>query len=82
MRKLRMLIWKDYRLNRPILMFCVTALVLLYSVGAATEAASVWPKMPSAGDWGSMLVSYGTVALYLTFFFTGLGRSRHRLRAG
>src|ERR1043165_6635546 len=66
------LIWKDFRLNRPLLLVCGSIVVLVYVVGVVAEAVANWPTFPSAENWAGMLVSYGTVVIYLSFFITGL----------
>jgi ABC-type transport system involved in multi-copper enzyme maturation permease subunit len=66
------LLWKDYRLNRPLLILCATVCGLLYLVGVGTQIAATWPGLPSSNDWAGMLVSYGAVAMYLTICFAGL----------
>ncbi|HWB10345.1 MAG TPA: hypothetical protein VG826_14030 [Pirellulales bacterium] len=66
------LLWKDYRLNRPLVILCVATCGLVYLVGVGTQIASAWPQLPSSSDWAGMLVSSGTVAMYLTICFSGL----------
>jgi ABC-type transport system involved in multi-copper enzyme maturation permease subunit len=66
------LLWKDYRLNRPPLILSAVICGLLYLVGVGTQVAATWPRLPSSNDWAGMLVSYGTVAMYLTICFAGL----------
>ena len=66
------LIWKDFRLNKPLLLVCGSIVVLIYVIGVVAEVASSWPTLPSAESWAGMLVSYGTVLLYLSFCITGL----------
>jgi ABC-type transport system involved in multi-copper enzyme maturation permease subunit len=69
---MRVLLWKDYRLNRPLLIAQAALLLLIYLTGVVTQIVAAWPNTPTANDWAGMLLSYGTVALYLTFCFTGL----------
>ena len=69
---MRQLIWKDYRLTRPVLIVAFAVFVAIYGLGAAIEIQGSWPKLPSAAQWGSMLVAYGTIALYMTFIVTAL----------
>jgi ABC-type transport system involved in multi-copper enzyme maturation permease subunit len=69
---MRSLLWKDYRLARPLLVFAVSVLGIIYLLGAAMEIKSSWPRLPEAKSWGGMLVAYGTVALYLSGCITGL----------
>lgn len=69
---MRKLLWKDYRLFRPLLLLSASIVVLVYGVGIAAEMASSWPTFPSADNWAGMLVSYGTVLLFLSFFKTGM----------
>jgi ABC-type transport system involved in multi-copper enzyme maturation permease subunit len=69
---MRQLLWKDYRLNGTVLLIIAIIVFGIYGIGIATQVHSSWPHMPSTVDWGDMLVSYGTVALYLTIFFAAL----------
>jgi ABC-type transport system involved in multi-copper enzyme maturation permease subunit len=69
---MRQLLWKDYRLNGTVLLVIGIIMAVIYGIGIATQVHSSWPHMPSAADWAGMLVSYGTVALYLTIFFAAL----------
>ena len=72
MKQMRQLLWKDYRLNRPSLVLFAAIWVATYIVGVGAQFASGWPKMPTAHDWAGMLVSYGTLTMYVTFCFSGL----------
>jgi ABC-type transport system involved in multi-copper enzyme maturation permease subunit len=63
MMQMRQLLWKDYRLNRGLLILGVVALVGVYVVGLASELSHTWPAMPSAKSWADALYSYGHLAL-------------------
>ena len=69
---MRQLIWKDYRLTRPVLIVAVAVFGAIYGLGAAMEIQASWPYPPPAAGWGNMLVAYGTIALYMTFVVTAL----------
>jgi len=66
------LIWKDFRLNRPLLAIGAVLLIGLYGIGIVMEFHSTWPKLPPSKAWAEMLVSYSTISLYLSFIMTGL----------
>ena len=69
---MRALLWKDYRLNRSLLILQAALLILIYVIGIVTQIVAVWPNKPTANDWAGTLVSYGSLTMYLTFCFTGL----------
>jgi ABC-type transport system involved in multi-copper enzyme maturation permease subunit len=69
---MKQLLWKDYRLARPLLILGAAVLVTIYGLGALVEIKSAWPSTPTAKAWGTMLVAQGTVALYLSCCITGL----------
>ncbi len=66
------LIWKDFCLNRPLLVLGALILIGLYGIGVVVEIHSTWPKFPPSKQWAEMLVSYSTISLYLSFVMTGL----------
>ncbi len=66
------LLWKDYRLTRPLLILCAAVWGMLYLVGVGTQLAMAWPRLPTLDDWAGMLISCGTVGMYLTICFAGL----------
>ena len=66
------LIWKDYRLNRSLLILGATTLVGLYVAGFAIEVSHTWPAMPPPKVFADALFSYGHLALGLTPFLTAL----------
>jgi ABC-type transport system involved in multi-copper enzyme maturation permease subunit len=69
---MRKLLWKDYRLNRQLLVLCAAILLAIYAVGAITEISATWPSLPAARQWGHMFASYGVVALYSATFISAL----------
>jgi len=69
---MKSLIWKDYRLARPLLLVGAVLIGSAYLLGAIMEIWSSWPALPTAKAWGGMLVSYGTISLYLAACVTGL----------
>ena len=69
---MRGLIWKDYRLNRSLLILDAAALVVLLVVGIALEVSHTWPAMPAPKAFADALFSYGHLALGLTPFLTAL----------
>jgi ABC-type transport system involved in multi-copper enzyme maturation permease subunit len=60
---MRGLLWKDYRLNRGLLLLGVIGLTGVYAVGLVAEVSATWPAMPTPEAWASALCSYGHVAL-------------------
>lgn len=69
---MRSLLWKDYRMNRLLLIIGATIIAATYGAGAVAEVSAGWPDMPTRVAWSEMLTTYGTVALYLTAFVTAL----------
>jgi ABC-type transport system involved in multi-copper enzyme maturation permease subunit len=69
---MRQLLWKDYRLNRMALALIAGVMAVIYGLGVMTQLHATWPVMPEAQDWGAMLVTHGTVALYVTILFAAL----------
>ncbi len=45
------LLWKDYRLNRPLLILCAAVWGMLYLVGVGTQLAMAWPRLPPLNVW-------------------------------
>ena len=72
MRQMAQLLWKDYRLNRSLLVVGVVGLAGVYLIGLATEIAHAWPALPDAKVWADGLYSYGTLALGIMPFFAAL----------
>jgi ABC-type transport system involved in multi-copper enzyme maturation permease subunit len=66
------LIWKDYRLNRSLFVLGVAVLAITYAIGAGMEVHAAWPSPPKKDDWAAMLVSYGTIAMYLSIGVTAV----------
>ncbi|MGN6368829.1 MAG: ABC-2 transporter permease [Phycisphaerae bacterium] len=69
---MKALLWKDYRLNRWVLLFGGAVVAGVYGVGVVREIVASWPGLPSAAGWGGMLASYGTVLLYLYICLSGV----------
>lgn len=69
---MKSLLWKDYRLARPVLLLGAALIGIAYLLGAVMEIKSTWPSLPPSNAWGSMLVVYGTVALYFSAAITGM----------
>jgi ABC-type transport system involved in multi-copper enzyme maturation permease subunit len=66
------LIWKDYRLHRSLFLLGAVVLVLLYAIGAGMEIHAAWPSRPTKEDWAALLVSYGTISMYLSIGVTAV----------
>jgi ABC-type transport system involved in multi-copper enzyme maturation permease subunit len=60
---MRGLLWKDYRLNRGLLLLGVVALAGVYLVGLVVEVSHTWPEMPSANTLADAIYSFGHMAL-------------------
>jgi ABC-type transport system involved in multi-copper enzyme maturation permease subunit len=60
------LLWKDYRLNRGLLLLAVVVLAGVHVVGFAVEVSHTWPAWPTAQTWADGLASYGHLAMCLT----------------
>jgi ABC-type transport system involved in multi-copper enzyme maturation permease subunit len=56
------LLWKDYRLNRGLLLLGVLALAGVYLVGLTAEVSNTWPEMPASNAWADALYSFGHMA--------------------
>jgi ABC-type transport system involved in multi-copper enzyme maturation permease subunit len=69
---MKQLIWKDYRLNRSLLLLGIGVLAVLYCVGAGMEVHSSWPHMPGKNAWAGMFISYGTISMYLSIGVTSV----------
>jgi hypothetical protein len=69
---MRSLIWKEYRLARPLLVLALALFAVIYGGGAAMEITAAWPHWPGAKEWSGMLVSMGTIALLMAFCVTAL----------
>src|SRR4051812_45278204 len=60
------LLWKEYRLNRGLLILGAAALAGVHVVGAAIEISHTWPALPGGQTWADALASYGHLAMCLT----------------
>ncbi len=63
---MRMLLWKDLRLNRAWMISGVAIWFVVYAIGLVIEIAAHWPEAPTQTDWAGMLNSYGGVSLFMT----------------
>jgi ABC-type transport system involved in multi-copper enzyme maturation permease subunit len=63
---MRALLWKDYRLNRGIVLMGVTLLLAPYATVAAVELHAHWPSLPSRADWSGQLLSGSLISLILS----------------
>jgi len=66
------LVWKDYRLNRSLFGLGAAVLAILYAVGAGMEVHAAWPSPPTKDAWAAVLVSYGTISMYLSIGVTAV----------
>jgi ABC-type transport system involved in multi-copper enzyme maturation permease subunit len=57
------LLWKDYRLNRGLLMLGGAGLASVYVIGLAVEISHTWPALLDSQAWADALCSYGHMAL-------------------
>lgn len=69
---MRGLLWKDYRLNRGLLLLGVFGLAGVYLVGLVVEVSSTWPALPASQVWADALCSYGHMALSGMSFLAAL----------
>jgi ABC-type transport system involved in multi-copper enzyme maturation permease subunit len=69
---MRQLCWKDYRMNRGLLIFGLLVLIGVYVVGLAIEISYTWPAMPARQAWADALCSYGHLAFSLLPFLAAL----------
>lgn len=66
------LLWKDFRLNRALIILGAAVLVGVLIVGAAIEISNTWPAMPSAKVTADALTSYAHLAFSLTPFIAAV----------
>jgi ABC-type transport system involved in multi-copper enzyme maturation permease subunit len=66
------LLWKDFRLNRALIILGAAVLAGVHIVGAAIEIGNTWPAMPSAKVAADALTSYAHLAFSLTPFIAAL----------
>src|SRR5262245_42537586 len=66
------LLWKDYRLNRGLLILGLFGLAGVYVVGLAIEMSDTWPALPAPKVWADALSSYGHMALSVLPFVAAL----------
>jgi len=69
---MKKLLWKDYRLNRGLIILGAAALAGVHIVGAAIEISNTWPSMPAAKVWADALTSYAHLAFSLTPFIAAV----------
>jgi hypothetical protein len=69
---MRSLVWKEYRLARPLLALALALFAMTYVGGTIMEINAAWPHWPTAKAWAGMLASMGTVALLMAFCVTAL----------
>ena len=60
---MKALLWKDYRLNRGVLLLGVVGMAGVYVVGLVVEVGYTWPALPAAETWAGAICSYGHLAL-------------------
>src|SRR5437660_12005022 len=66
------LLWKDYRLNRGLLLLGVVAVTGVYLAGLSAEVSHTWPEMPASNAWADAIYSYGHMALSVMPFLAAL----------
>jgi len=62
---MRALIWKDYRLNRTLLILGFATLAAVYLLGAIAEISYVYPAVPESRACADAFVSYGVISLHI-----------------
>jgi ABC-type Na+ efflux pump permease subunit len=60
------LLWKDYRLNRGVLLLGVTLLLGPYAAVGAGALYGPWPSWPSVADWSARLLDASFFSLALS----------------
>jgi ABC-type Na+ efflux pump permease subunit len=77
------LLWKDYRLNRPILVMGATLFLAPYAIIACVAWYDFWPTLPPVSKWPYALLpaSLVSLALSLVTLVTLSGSSVARERA-
>jgi ABC-type transport system involved in multi-copper enzyme maturation permease subunit len=69
---MKALLWKDFRMNLPIVIAAVFCCTLPYLVGASLVLAEKWPVFPSAEQWGSVFSNAGRGSLHFLQVIIGL----------
>jgi ABC-type transport system involved in multi-copper enzyme maturation permease subunit len=72
MRQMRQLLWKDYRLNRGLLVLGAVALGGIFVAGLTFEFSHAWPAVPAPQAWADGIYSYGHLALSVMPFVAAL----------
>ena len=72
MMPMRQMLWKDYRLNRGLLLLSVVGLAGVYVVGLTMEFSHTWPAIPASQAWADGVYSYGHLSLSLMPFIAAL----------
>ena len=60
------LLWKDYRLNRGVLLLGITLLLGPYVAAFAIALHGHWPSWPPAAEWAALLLTGSSVSLCLS----------------
>jgi ABC-type transport system involved in multi-copper enzyme maturation permease subunit len=63
---MRALLWKDYRLNRGVLLLGITLLLAPYATVAAVVLYAHWPSLPAAAEWSRLLLTASLFSLGLS----------------
>jgi ABC-type transport system involved in multi-copper enzyme maturation permease subunit len=66
------LLWKDYRLNRVLMLLGVVGMAGVYVAGLAVEVGYAWPALPAAESWAGAICSYGHLALSVVSYVAAL----------
>jgi ABC-type transport system involved in multi-copper enzyme maturation permease subunit len=69
---MKKLLWKDFRLNRGLLLLSALGLTGVYLIGLIVEVSYSWPEMPTSKAWADGLCSYGNMALSGMSFIAAL----------
>ncbi|MGN6368831.1 MAG: ABC transporter permease [Phycisphaerae bacterium] len=64
---MKALLWKDFRMNRGMMMVGVVIGAAVYAMGVVVEVVAHWPERPTRVDWAGMLNSYGVVTMFMTY---------------
>ena len=60
------LLWKDYRLNRGVLLLGIALLLGPYAAVSAIALHGHWPSLPPAGEWSALLLMASFLSLGLS----------------
>jgi ABC-type transport system involved in multi-copper enzyme maturation permease subunit len=60
------LLWKDYRLNRGVLLLGVALLLAPYGTFLAVTLHAHWPSLPGAAEWSELLLTASLFSLGLS----------------